>query len=105
MSAQGGYSNKYGNTRSFGPCFENHYSAQGHKTLDQTTLDTAILNSVKICFNIWNPLYKKYAFIVPLFLLPNSELLAETVSNLEKYQKVYGYERLTRLYSNLAAVD
>ena len=52
MSAQGGYSNKYGNTRSFGPCFENHYSAQGHKTLDQTTLDTAILNSVRIRFNI-----------------------------------------------------
>ena len=59
MSAQGGYSNKYGNTRSFGPCFKNHYSAQGHKTLDQTTLDTAILNSVYIRFNIWNPLYKK----------------------------------------------
>ena len=73
MSAQGGYSNKYGNTRSFGPCFKNHYSAQGHKTLDQTTLDTAILNSVKIRFNIWNPLYKKYALIVPLFLLPNSD--------------------------------
>ena len=73
MSAQGGYSNKYGNTRSFGPCFKNHYSAQGHKTLDQTTLDTAILNSVKIRFNIWDPLYKKYAFIVPLFLLPNSD--------------------------------